>query len=167
MIEEWKDIPGYEGQYQVSDMGRVRNAKALLRPQSLKAGYLVLHLYHKKKRKTALVHRLVALVFCEKPPSADEVNHVNAVKNDNRAGNLEWVSRKENIAHAQLLGLLNPPRQAVVGTCVLTGAEVFYKCQRDAERELSGMGNQSSAIHHCLVGRKKSAYGYVWKRARA
>lgn len=164
MQEEWRDIPGYEGRYQVSDLGRVRGLKGILSPQLVNSGYLVVHLYA-TGRKIKLVHRLVADVFCPRPPGATEVNHKNAQKTDNSPTNLEWCDRSKNMCHARDAGIWRPHRNAVIGTCEATGGKVYYASQRDAERILSGTGRQSSAVHHCLVGKKKTAYGFSWERA--
>ena len=164
MQEEWRDIPGYEGRYQVSDLGRVRGRRGMLAPQSVNSGYRVLHLYA-NGRKIKLIHRLVAEAFCYRPPGATEVNHKNTCKTDNAAVNLEWCDRSTNMCHARDTGVWRPHRNAVIGTCETTGRKVYYASQRDAERLLSGTGKQSSAVHHCLVGLKKTAYGFSWERA--
>jgi len=105
--EMWKDVVGYEGVYQVSSFGRVKRVKAasgthidkVLTPFRQTCGYLVVHLCHKRKRATCLVHRLVALAFL--PPSdKSQINHKNGDKTNNRLDNLEWATPKENIQHA-------------------------------------------------------------------
>lgn len=146
-------------------MGRVRNAKGTaLKPQRNNSGYLIVHLYRSSVRQVALVHRLVAQVFC--PITSVEVNHVNGDKHDNRAENLEWMTRLQNVAHARATGLapLEPPmKHSVVGTPVGGGLPVTFPSQMAAEIALAGRA--SSAVHHCLTGKKKSAYGYTWRRA--
>jgi len=165
MMEIWRDIPDYEGRYQVSDMGRVRGMTCVLQAQVVNSGYLVVHLHLDGARRARTVHRLVAQMFL--PPDAlrPEVNHKNTNKTDNKATNLEWVTRPENVAHARDNGLLRPSRHAVVGVSLLDFSEVIFVSQRHAECALSGTGKQSSAVHHCLIGKKQSAYGYTWRRA--
>lgn len=115
-MEEWRDIPGYEGLYQVSDAGNVRSVDRVVRyPEGksdrrfrgkrIKAvlgsnGYLFVNLSRNSRIKRVGIHRLVAMAFIPKPTGNVEVNHKNGDPTDNRAQNLEWVTRSENIAHS-------------------------------------------------------------------
>ncbi len=165
-MERWADIPGFEGRYQVSDLGRVLGPSGrILRGQATNSGYLVVHLSGGGGCRTvALVHRLVARAFVSGADCPNvEVNHVNAVKTDNRAPNLEWLTRRANVAHAVSLGLHGGRRHAVRGVSLSDGGEVFFDSQLAAEIALAGRA--SSAIYHCLVGKKRTAYGYRWARA--
>lgn len=163
MGEEWRDVIGYEGRYRVSNLGRVSGTK-ILSPQVNNAGYYVVHLYRDGQRSIALVHRLVAFAFVLRPFGSSEVNHLDGVKLNNPASNLEWVTRIENVRHSIATGLVRYYKHGVVGTCPLTGDQIAFPSQAEAERTLSSTGKNSSAIHHCLIGKKKSAYGYVWSR---
>lgn len=95
--ENWKDIDGYDGMYQVSDLGRVRSKKSgewrVFNPGKNKCGYPHVILFKDDERKDFYVHRLVAQAFI---PNDDEnktvINHINEVKTDNRAVNLEWCT---------------------------------------------------------------------------
>jgi len=124
MAEQWEDIAGFEGRYQVSNLGRVkalsfaqrythwRTGKELFRQtkerflatQAINSGYLIVHLHLDNVRTARLVHRLVADAFLECPAS-ETVNHKNGVKTDNHAGNLEWATQTENKLHAVAYGL--------------------------------------------------------------
>ena len=101
MREIWKDIKGYEGLYEISDSGRIRNSRGKILKQSIgTSGYYTTHLYNHTKRQTVMAHRLVAKTFVPNPENKREVNHINGNKTDNRAQNLEWVTPRENITHS-------------------------------------------------------------------
>lgn len=166
-MKEWRDIPGYEGRYQVSDQGHVRGPSGkVLKTQRINSGYLIVQMSdYPFGKKAATVHRLVARVFLPLDGQRPHVNHKNGDKTDNRAVNLEWCDRSENGLHAYSAGLRQPPRFAVIGESLLDGSIVHFDSQRDAEIALSKPKKQSSAVSHCLDGKKKSAYGYIWRRA--
>jgi hypothetical protein len=122
MTEVWRDIPGYEGRYQVSDLGRVkslafcqrcvfkngregqrRTKERILATQVQNSGYTLVHLHLDNQRKACSVHRLVAAAFVT--GCGDEVNHIDGDKGNNRAPNLEWVTSSENKEHAVATGL--------------------------------------------------------------
>lgn len=117
--EIWKDIPNYEGIYQVSNLGKFksyerivffgktktkRKSKILNLREGIQ-GYLYTVFSVDKKRKTIKPHRIVAEVFIPNPENKPCVNHINGIKTDNKLENLEWVTYKENIDHAVKIGL--------------------------------------------------------------
>ena len=110
LTETWKDIKGWEGQYKVSNVGKVQSLKKsgrLRKPSLTDDGYLVLDLYGKNKREKVLVHRLVATAFLSggKDLTGLEVNHIDGNKLNNSVENLEWVSPSQNCQHAWNTGL--------------------------------------------------------------
>lgn len=110
-MENWVPIDGYEGLYEVSDTGMVRSLKRattsgrVLSQRVGTGGYLNVCLCKDNCKKTFVVHRLVARAFLDNPEGKPEVNHKNGIRADNRAENLEWVTRSENERHAyEVLG---------------------------------------------------------------
>lgn len=102
--EKWKDIFGYDGMYQVSDLGRVRSRKRgewkVMRTGKNHKGYLQLALCKDGKQKSFYVHRLVANAFIpNNDKTKNEINHINEIKTDNRASNIEWCDRSYNLAY--------------------------------------------------------------------
>lgn len=101
--EIWKDIKGYEGLYQISNLGRVKSYKRnniILKPGKTKRGYMVVSLCSKKSIKKVYIHRLVAQSFIKNINSFEQVNHIDGDKANNKVDNLEWVSAKDNVIHA-------------------------------------------------------------------
>lgn len=122
MVEEWKDISGYEGYYQVSNLGNVKSLdRTILQNNGVtinpKGKQLKQHLNHKGypevnltrggKAKGFRIHRLVAIAFIPNTDNKPEVNHINCIKTDNSVDNLEWVTGVENIRHAFQNGLID------------------------------------------------------------
>lgn len=96
--EIWKPVVNYEGLYEVSSVGRVRNkaSKKELKVRKDKDGYLIVNLYEKGKIKTCKVHRLVAQSFIPNQENKPQVDHINTIRTDNYYKNLKWVTPREN-----------------------------------------------------------------------
>lgn len=102
--EEWRDIPNYEGLYQVSSLGKVKSLRdrygnpreKILKLWKEKDGYLLVNFCKNGKKKTCTVHRLVANAFIENPNKLPMINHKNEIKYDNKVDNLEWCDAKYN-----------------------------------------------------------------------
>jgi hypothetical protein len=114
--ERWVPLKGYEGLYEISDMGRVKSLKRIdslnrfkktdhIMSGGLMRDYWCVTLCNDGKQKTPKIHRLVALHFVPNPDGKPEVNHKNGNKLDNRAFNLEWCTDQENTRHSYDNGL--------------------------------------------------------------
>ena len=104
-MEIWRDIEGFEGKYQVSSWGRVRNAitKCIIKPYSNEKGYLKIGLTKDGKCVKFRVNRLVANAFIPNPYNLPQVNHKDGNKANNSFTNLEWITNDDNQKHASWL----------------------------------------------------------------
>lgn len=137
-MEIWKDIPGHEGKYQASNLGRIKSLDQLIhykdgRHRPLKGK--ILSPGNPKRYKTVAlglgnsfdVHRLIAIVFCKgRSKERREVNHIDGNKHNNNCLNLEWVSRLENVEHAVKTGLARSPKGESTGSSVLCEKDIMH-----------------------------------------
>lgn len=100
--EQWRNVVGYNGNYQVSNYGRIKRNEHILKPDYNSSGYLRVGLRRNGKTKKELIHRLVAEVFLDNPFNLPVVNHINEDKEDNRVSNLQWSSIKDNLNYGTL-----------------------------------------------------------------
>ena len=99
--EVWKDIEGYEGRYQVSNLGRVKRVTTgrILKSCKNRGGYLYVNLCKQGVVSNKRIHRLVAQAFIPNPENKSDINHIDEDKTNNTVTNLEWTTRKENLNH--------------------------------------------------------------------
>lgn len=123
MIEEiWKDIEGYNGTYQISNLGNVRRYSKV--SARIIRGYDYADLHYKNKRKNCSIHRLVAKAFVSNLENKPEVNHIDGNKLNNSFTNLEWVTSSENNKHAYKHKLKIPKRGELSGRHLVTEKQV-------------------------------------------
>lgn len=179
MEEIWKDIKGYEGLYQVSNLGRVKSLfrySKILKNKIGNNGYCTVCLYGNKKPCFKLVHRLVAEAFIPNPDGKPCVDHINTVRDDNRVENLRWCTTRENCNNP--ISLEKMSKNTILRKCIKKGKEHpnaspiiqfdlennlirKWDCIADAEREF---GNHRR-IQDCLSNssRRKTAYNSKWE----
>ena len=183
--EIWKDVVGYEGLYQVSDLGQVKSLRRdimrtngktkpinerIMKP-SKRAGYYLVVL-SKFGQHSFYVHRLVSIMFIENRYNKPFVNHKNGVKTDNNVSNLEWVTPAENMKHAFDTGLMKRPK-AWLGkkgknnpsskpVCQYSLDGIYIKTFDSAREALFATGIKSHISCVCL-GKRNQAGGFIWK----
>ena len=180
-MEMWKDIPGYEGKYQVSTQGNVRSLnrtfmnecgitvtrKGVVLVQRLnRDGYCRVTLHKNRTLWTAPVHRLVAEAFVPNEQGKREVNHKDGNKQNNSADNLEWLTPKENQRHAMQNGLREKAlqysrdnRKKVIATEIATGKVTHFDSVHAAEKVFG------SHVTNVLSGKRNTTRGHTFRFA--
>lgn len=171
-MEQWRDIAGYEGLYQVSDHGRVKRVDRgnILVPCRTTDGYLRVKLCRHGVQCSICVHRLVAAAFIQNQDNKPEVNHIDGNKTNNRADNIEWVTHHENVLHACRTGLRD--REEYRRTAIANGKKasraiirsdgVVFDSMSEAARAI---GKTQTAVFNVCKGIRKTAGGYGFKYA--
>ncbi len=165
--EIWTPIEETNGVYLVSNKGRVMSKKkykdgVILKPYYDTCGYA----YVEIDKKNVSMHRLVAKAYIDNPENKKEVNHINGDKKDNRAENLEWCTRSENISHAFKSGLkqaLSRGKHLMAKGVVCLETGEAYECMEDAAE---ATGAKAANISKCCRGLRKTAASLHWKYAR-
>lgn len=190
MKEIFKDIEGYEGLYQVSNLGNVKalgnggsNSKEkILKPQKIRGGYLRVGLCKQGKRKMYLVHRLVASEFIENPNNYPIINHKDENPSNNCISNLEWCdvaynnnygTRNERISKANSISIkgriLSQEWKEKISKTLSKSILQFSKdgnfikqwnSAKQAGEELNIKGHH---ITECCKGKLKTCGGYTWR----
>ena len=176
-MEEWKDIEGYEGLYQVSNLGRVKSVDRtlttksrwgvvchkyqkgkILQPSTNNSGYLTIAL---GRNKQYLIHRLVYQAFVGLIPANMEINHINEDKTDNRLENLNLMTHKSNRNWGTCNQRSGKKHKKPIIQSTKEGEEVFcWFSLKDASKELS---IDIPNLWKALNGRYQTVGGYRWK----
>ena len=167
-MEVWQNIKGYEGLYQISNLGRVKslersnkykNNKEIIMKNSFDGRYAFIRLCKNSKKKNILLHRLVAEHFIKKEKDKDYVNHINGNKLDNRVDNLEWVTASENTQHAHDNNLIKLPNKKIIQIDE-NGTITHWNSIKEASDTL---GINRSNIGSCCNGKRNKAGNYRWQ----
>ena len=174
-MKRWKNIPGYDGVYQVSDQGQIRSVDRMVTmvmkgtpcqsfrpgheivPSMNRGGYFEVVLYRGGKGVHHFVHRLVASAFVPNPLGLPQVNHLDENKGNNTASNLGWCTAQENSCYGT-----RPKRLQTRVAMFTTKGHVVreFESVRDAA---TFVRCDYTTIVHCCRGKQKTAKGYVWK----
>ena len=178
MEEVWKDIPGYEGRYFASNFGRIKSRNIqhkqdyILSQINGRGGYLIINIIENGKHVQHSVHQLVASAFIPNPENKPQVNHIDGDKKNNRVDNLEWVTAKENVAHAIRTGLANHHgMKGKFGALNHCSKPVFqfsksgelikrWDCISEAARFYN---HKPCQIINVCAGRLKTCAGFIWR----
>ena len=182
-MEIWKDIPGYEGLYQASNLGRIKSLprkgthvqeEHILKQIVRRKGYCELALMKNCKRKHFVVHRLIALTFIPNPYNLPQIDHIDDNKQNNRVENLQWITNADNMAKAWRTGARSLEKTykrgkdnccaRIVNQYDLQGNFIKkWYCIKDIENELKFDNRNISA---CCRHKRPTAYGYKWEYAQ-
>ena len=176
MEEVWKDIEGFEGLYQVSNLGRVKSlertvwnkgrgcyrivAEKILKAGDNGHGYLHVSLSKDGKSKTCRVNRLVAMAFIPNPDNLPEVNHKNEDKTNNRVENLEWCSKLYNINYGTgIKRRAEKQSKPIIGINKVSGLILEFPSISEASKQT---GISLGGICECCTSKRNSIKGYYW-----
>lgn len=156
--EIWKSIKGYEGLYEVSSFGNVRNKKCkILKPRKNKNGYYQVCLSKNNKHKNHYIHKLVALLFLKNDKKMPCVNHKNENKLDNNISNLEWCTYSYNNNYGKMKDLCS---KRVLQYDKQGNFIKEWNSIHEIERNLK---IYHGSICKCCKNKLKTTGGYVWK----
>lgn len=169
-MEIWKDIPGYEGYYQASNLGNIKSLifqcnfnnkkyhrEKILKQKTTKDRCKRVELWKDGEHKTWLVHRLVGLTFLGEPKEKLTINHKDGNRLNNNVENLEWLSVKDNLLHGFRNDLF--PQTHTLLTNKITGEMVETHSMSEASQK---MGKNKGYVSNCLKRGKNENEVYTW-----
>lgn len=170
MIKEiWKDIKGYEGLYQASNLGNIKSKNRILKQIKRKDGYYFVNLSKNSKVKPTKVHRIIAETFIENKNNYNIINHKDNNKENNCVENLEWCTQSHNIKEAykcgarkpiRLIGKNNPKSKGVIQYDLYNNYIKKWDCIKEASKKLKIKDSNISLV---CKGKRKYVGGYIWK----
>ena len=189
MSEIWKDINGFEGYYQVSNLGRVKSIERVIeylsygkkktkkicekifKPQFNKSGYYMVNLSVNNMHYPKQIHRLVAEAFIPNPDNKPQVDHINTIRTDNRVENLRWCTQQENTDnplskakhkeyYSEHIGSNHHCARKIIQFTADNELLDVYDCIKDASEKLNV---DRAHISSCCSGKRKTAGGSRWK----
>lgn len=172
MNETWKDVVGYEGLYQASNLGRIKRIlfvnnqvtkkqEHILKQTTNKHNRKYVSLYKNGVKKTCIVHRIIAKAFIPNPNNYPQINHIDGHPDNNNVDNLEWCTAKQNCIHAYhnnltpLLNFNNQKKKPIVRS-----DNKIFDCSYSAANELAV---SVCSIRDCLKGRINTCKGYSFE----
>lgn len=179
-MEEWKQIKGFDGLYEVSNMGKIRS-NYHQKPKIIKAhensrGYLRVRLRSKNKApKMYFVHRLVAESFIEHSKSDNVVNHKDFNPKNNSVENLEWTTNNGNMKYSADAGRFNKNKRwkekikygqrrkfkPIIGESLKDESVIVLEVLNDCKK----YGFSPSCVCNCCKGNRETHKGYTWRYA--
>lgn len=161
--EIWKPVRGYEDLYEVSSLGKIRKVKKekILKPINTRTGYKAIYLTKNYEKEYKLMHRLIGETFSSSTIN-ECIDHINGVKDDNRADNLKWCSCIENSNNPLTIGRKKKPKtkhNRIVSTDQ-NGSEKIYRSVKEAASDVKG---GVGGIYYALYGKFKTYKGRTWR----
>ena len=176
-MEEWRSVKGYEGYYEVSNLGRIRSADRvvasrggkrtipckMIKIRHNKQGYNIVTFIVNRKAKTLRVARLVAIAFIPNDENLPQVNHKDETRDNDVVSNLEWCSVDYNLRYGNRLRKIDDKQQRKPVEMLKDGIVLKrFRSAHDASRFL-GNDRWQGNISACARGRGRTAYGYEWR----
>lgn len=177
-MEVWKNIEGFNGDYQISNLGRVKSFKfstpKILRYKTNNKGYKWVCLSLNGVQRNLLVHRLVAMHFLENNKNYEIINHIDENPANNNVSNLEWCTQSENVKKSSKLkdyfetnNILCNTRNAKHNDTANKVKQILQgkviKVFKNSLEVKKNLGFDQSFILSCCRNKRKSAYGYQWQ----
>ena len=157
--EIWKPIEGFEGLYEISNIGRVKSIgtyntckRGIMNPMIDSDGYLHVRLYNNSVSKDIAIHRLVAIAFIPNPNNYRYVNHKDENTKNNKVSNLEWCTNSYNLIYSKGKKVAQYTKE---GEFIKE-----FNCIADASRECN---IPTTNISKCCKGKRYSAGNFIWR----
>lgn len=173
-MKNGKIFLGYEGMYKINKLGQIQSFKRkkmrYLNPFLHNSGYKSVNLTKNGKRRRVLLHRLIAEIFIPNPVKHPVINHIDGNRLNNSITNLEWCTQKHNVKESFRIGRIGSwsgrfeekhNRSKPILQCDKNGSIIKkWSCAIEVQRKL---GFKHQNIRSCCSGKRKTAYGYIWR----